>query len=186
MNMKRLSVILIMILAAAGSVQAQKQMTRNGHIWFFSHTPVEDIEAHNYQTTSIINTENGEMAFVVLMRGFQFEKALMQEHFNEKYVESDKFPKATFEGKITNFSDVDLSTDGTYPATVAGTLTIHGVSQEVEAEGEITVAGGKITATSKFPITIADYDIEVPGMARNKIAEVVDANVDITYEPSSN
>lgn len=184
--MKRLSIALALAFISFGSVQAQKQMTRNGHIWFFSSTPVEDIEAHNYQTTSIINTETGEMAFIVLMRGFQFEKALMQEHFNEKYVESDKFPKATFQGTITNPDDVNFGEDGTYEVTVAGSLTIHGVAQEVEATGTLTIADGKITAKSTFPITVAAHEIEIPGMVRNKIAEVIDAHVDITYEPTGN
>lgn len=184
--MKRLSIVLALAFVSFGSVQAQKQMTRNGHTWFFSSTPVEDIEAHNYQTTSIIDTETGDMAFIVLMRGFQFDKALMQEHFNEKYVESDKFPKATFQGKITNLGDVNFSEDGTYNVTVTGSLTIHGVAQDVETNGTLTVADGKITAKSTFPITLAAHEIEVPGMVRDKIAEVVDAHVDITYEPTGN
>lgn len=184
--MKRLSIALVLAFVTFGSVQAQKQMTRNGHAWFFSSTPVEDIEAHNYQTTSIIDTETGDMAFIVLMRGFQFEKALMQEHFNEKYVESDKFPKATFQGKITNLDDVNFDEDGTYEVTVAGSLTIHGVAQDVETTGTITIADGKVTAKSTFPITIAAHEIEIPGMVKDKIATVVDAHVDITYEPSGN
>ncbi len=184
--MKRLSIALVLAFVTFGSVQAQKQMTRNGHVWFFSSTPVEDIEAHNYQTTSIINTETGDMAFIVLMRGFQFEKALMQEHFNEKYVESDKFPKATFQGKITNLADVNFTEDGTYQVTVAGSLTIHGVAQDVETSGTLTIADGKVTAKSTFRVTIAAHEIEIPGMVRDKIAEVVDAHVDISYEPTGN
>ncbi len=184
--MKRLSIFLISILALAGSLHAQKHMTRNGHIWFFSSTPVEDIEAHNYQTTSIINTENGEMAYVVLMRGFQFEKALMQEHFNEKYVESDTYPKSTFQGSITNLDEIDFNTNGTYDATVSGELALHGVTKDITATGQIKVEDGNIKAEAVFPIRLEDYDIEVPGMVRNKIAEVVNAHIDISYEPVNN
>ena len=184
--MKRVSIFVTLAIAILGSVQAQKHMTRNGHIWFFSETPVEDFEAHNYQSTSIIDVETGNLAFVVLMKGFQFEKALMQEHFNEKYVESDTYPKATFKGKINDLSGVNFSEDGSYPVTVSGVLNIHGVDQEIETEGTITITDGIINASSTFPITIADHGIEVPGMVRNKIAEVVDAHVDIDYEPTSN
>lgn len=184
--MKRISIFFTLAIAILGSVQAQKHMTRNGHIWFFSETPVEDFEAHNYQSTSIIDTETGDMAFVVLMKGFQFEKALMQEHFNEKYVESDTYPKATFKGKINNLDAVNFNEDGSYPVTVSGTLNIHGVDQAIETEGLIEVSDGKIKASSTFPITLEAHDIEVPGMVRNKIAEVVDAHVDISYEPTGN
>lgn len=184
--MKHLTLILALALVSIGSLQAQKQMTRNGHTWFFSSTPVEDIEAHNYQTTSIINTETGEMAFIVLMRGFQFDKALMQEHFNEKYVESDKFPKASFQGKIDNLDEVNFSEDGTYEVIVSGSLTIHGEAQDVKAEGTITIEDGKVIAKSTFPITLEAHGIEIPGAVRNKIAEVVEAHVDISYEPITN
>ncbi|MDP5168943.1 MAG: YceI family protein [Bacteroidia bacterium] len=183
--MKRLSIAFLLILFAASGLQAQKQMTRNGHVWFFSHTPIEDIEAHNNQATSILDPATGEMAFMLLMRGFQFDKALMQEHFNEKYVESDKFPKATFEGKITNLSEVKFNTDGTYPVTVKGTLTIHGIAKEIEAKGEVKVVDGKISSSSTFPITLADHEITIPSMAKDKIAPVVDAHVDINYKPSN-
>ena len=86
------SLIIALILASTGL--SQNYITKTGHIWFFSDAPLEDIEAHNYQVTSVLNAERGEMVFKVLMKGFQFEKALMQEHFNEKYVESDKYPES--------------------------------------------------------------------------------------------
>lgn len=181
--MKQFAILLSLLLLAAGSLQAQKQMTRNGHIWFFSSTPVEDIEAHNYQATSIIDPESGEMAFVVLMRGFQFEKALMQEHFNEKYVHSDDYPKATFNGQITNLETVNFTTDGSYEAEVSGELTIHGVTKEITTTGTITIEDGVVKASATFPITLADHNIEIPSMVEDKIAKVVDAHVDMSYEP---
>ena len=164
------------------SAFAQKHMTRTGHLWFYSHTPVEDIEAHNNQAMSVLNADNGEMVFAVLMKGFQFEKALMQEHFNEKYVESDKFPKASFKGKITNVDEVDFAKDGTYAAKAEGELTIHGVTQEVEAEGEVKVENGNIVIASVFQLKPEDYDIKIPGIVRDNIAKIIDIHVDITYE----
>ncbi len=184
--MRQASILFLLAVLTTTGVQAQRLMTRNGHVWFHSHTPVEDIEAHNYQTTSIIDPATGNLAFVLLMAGFQFEKALMQTHFNEKYVESDKFPKATFDGKITNTSDIDFAVNGTYAAKVKGTLTIHGVGKEIETSGKITVLDGQVSATATFPINLADHDIAVPGIARNKVAEVVNAHVDIKYGPQGN
>ena len=148
--MKSFAIICVIMSMMTINTYAQKHLTRTGHLWFYSHTPVEDIEAHNNQAMSVLNQENGELVFAVLMKGFQFEKALMQEHFNEKYVESDKFPKASFKGKITNLAEVDFDTPGTYPAKAAGELTIHGVTQEIEAEGEVKVESGKIAIASLF------------------------------------
>lgn len=181
--MNRIIAFLAAFLLISGSLQAQKFMTRTGHISFFSHTAIEDIEAHNNQVTSIIDTENGDLVFAVLMKGFQFEKALMQEHFNEKYVESTKFPKATFKGKITNLDEVDFSKDGEYSTKVSGSMTIHGVTQEIESTGTLEVKEGKILATAKLPIEVAAYDIKIPGVVKDNIAKVVEATVDITYEP---
>lgn len=183
--MKRVSMFILAFAFAMTAVQAQKLMTRTGHVWFFSHTPVEDIEAHNNQATSIIDPATGEIAFVVLMRGFQFEKALMQEHFNEKYVESDTYPKATFQGKIKNPAGVDFKKNGTYAVTVVGEMTLHGVTKTVEAPGQIKVQDGAVSATSTFPLTLAEYGIEVPNMVRNKIAEVMEIHVDTKYEPAT-
>lgn len=165
------------------SIQAQKHMTRTGHIWFYSHTPVEDIEAHNNQVNSVIDAESGEMVFAVLMKGFQFEKALMQEHFNEKYVESSKFPKASFKGKITNLDEIDFSQDGTYKAKVTGQLTIHGVTNDIETEGEIKVEGGKVSATALFQTAVKDYDIKIPKVVEDNIAKIIDIHVEMAYEP---
>lgn len=181
--MKKLVLIITIFAATSLQVQAQKYMTRTGHIKFFSHTAIEDIEANNHQVTSIIDTESGEFAFAVLMKGFQFEKALMQEHFNEKYVESDKFPKASFKGNITNLEEIDFSKDGSYKALVEGKLTIHGVTKEVKTEGTIDVKDGKIMANAVFPITVADYEIKIPSVVRDNIAKEVETTVEMSYAP---
>lgn len=180
--MRHLTLILIAI-TFTGQLLAQKYLTRNGHISFFSSTPIEDIEAHNYQASSIIDTETGDIAFTLLIKGFQFEKALMQEHFNEKYMESDKFPKATFKGTITNIEEVNLNEPGTYTVTVSGELTIHGVTKEVTSQATITHKEGKLIAKATFPVTVADYNITIPSVVRDNIAKVVEVSVDATYDP---
>ena len=111
---------------------------------------MEDIEANNYQVNAVLDTETGAFVFKVLMKSFEFEKALMQEHFNENYVESERFPKCTVNGSITNNADVDYSTPGTYKVQVVGELTIHGTSQAVSAEGSVEVTGTGIIARTKF------------------------------------
>ena len=175
--------VALMILCASSSVFAQKYMTKTGHISFFSKAPMENIEAHNNQVSSIINTANGELVFSLLMKSFNFQKALMQEHFNEKYVESDKFPKAEFKGKITNLSSIDFKKEGPQAAEVAGTLTIHGVTKDATAKGTVEVKGGKLYVKATFPVTVADYNITIPAAVRENIAKVVDVTVDMVYDP---
>ena len=119
------------------TVDAQKYITRNGYTGFFSSTPLEDIKADNNQVACILDASTGNIVFQVLIRSFRFEKALMEEHFNENYLESEKFPKSTFEGKITNISDVDFSKNGIYNVTVNGDLSMHGVTKPVRADGTI-------------------------------------------------
>jgi polyisoprenoid-binding protein YceI len=184
MNKVFLSVIALVVFAVgsafapAGSVL----MTRTGHISFYSSAKLENIEAHNYQVSSSLNTGTGDMAYSVLIKSFQFKKALMQEHFNENYMESDKYPKSTFKGKITDISKVNFDKDGTYNVKVQGDLMIHNVTKNVTADGTVTVKGGEITAKSKFPVRVKDYNITIPSVVSEKIAEVVDVTVDVTYK----
>ncbi|MEM7370955.1 MAG: YceI family protein [Bacteroidota bacterium] len=180
--MKKILFISFLMLAAL-SVQAQKYLTKAGYISFFSSTPIEDITAENNQVVSILNVENGELVFQALMKSFQFEKALMQEHFNEKYVHSDKFPKAIFKGKIANMEEVNFSESGTYTANIQGELTIHGVTKPMETEGKIEVKDGEILAEAAFPLTIADWEIKIPSVVRENIAEQVETKVKMKYKP---
>ncbi len=166
----------------ANSIFAQKYFTRTGHIVFSSDAPMEKIEASNHKATSVLDVETGKMEFAVLIKAFQFEKALMQEHFNENYMESGKYPKALFKGGITDISKVDFSTDGTYPVKVSGDLTIHGETNKVETEGTIVIEDGKISATSSFDVAVADYKIDIPKVVRENIAKIVTINVSIDYE----
>lgn len=179
--MRKLILLLVLSVIVSSQLFSQKYIARNGHIWFFSHAPMEDIEAHNYQSTSILDKESGDLAFSLMINGFEFEKALMQEHFNEKYLHSDKFPKATFKGKILNMDEVDLKKDGEYKVKVKGDMNLHGVTNEVETDGILEVKEGKILGKAKFPIVVADYNIEIPGLVKDNIAKVVDVNVDIEF-----
>lgn len=158
-------------------------MTRSAKVSFFSTTPVENIDAVNKEATSFINTKSGEIVFAVLVKSFKFEKALMEEHFNENYMESTKYPKSDFKGKITNLSEINFAKDGAYKAKVSGSLTMHGVTKTANADGTITVKGGKIAATSKFMVKLADYKIERPAVVSDKIAETIEITVDAAYEP---
>lgn len=180
--MKLLS-ILILFLVLPLTANAQKYITKDGYIGFFSHAPVEDIKADNNQVASVIDTSTGDMVFQVLIRSFHFVKTLMEEHFNENYLESDKFPKSTFTGKIVNLSDINFSKPGTYNANVEGDITIHGVTKKVTAKGTIEVVDGGINATSKFNIAPEDYNITIPSVVRNNIAKIVEVTVTIRYTP---
>jgi len=182
--MKKLMLSVLVLFAAITVSQAQdKYFTKTGKITFYSSTPMEDIEAQNKTTTSVIDTKTGKMEFAVLMKAFQFEKALMEEHFNENYVESSKFPKANFSGTITNLGDINFKKDGTYKAMVKGNLTIHGVTKPIEVPGTITVKDGAIQAVSTFNIAPEDYNIEIPSLVREKIAKQIKVTVDMAYEP---
>jgi polyisoprenoid-binding protein YceI len=161
-----------------------KYLANNGFISFFSHTAIEDIRADNSLVASVIDSESGELAIIVTMTNFQFEKKLMQEHFNENYVESEKYPKATFNGKIVNNSEVDYSSKGEYSVQVEGEMTIHGVTKEVSIEGKIVVSEtGDVLSRAKFPLNPEDYDIKIPRLVRKNIAERMAITVDILHKP---
>lgn len=179
--MKRLFLLTIM-LASVTMLNAQKHMTRNGYISFFSSTPLEDIEAVNNQVASILNTDTGELVFQVLMRSFRFEKKLMEEHFNENYVESEKYPKSTFSGKILNLNDIDLQKDGEHIVNVEGELTIHGVSRNIKEAGMLKIENGNISASSVFIVKPEDYKIEIPNVVRENIAKEIEVKVDMKYD----
>lgn len=175
-------ICMILLISATLQVSAQKYFTRDGKITFHSDAPMEKIEGVNNKVSSVL-MNTGEMEFAVLIKSFHFEKALMEDHFNENYMESTKYPKATFKGKITNISDVKFSANGTYRVAVQGDLTIHGVTKPIQADGTITVSNGVIEATSKFDIAVADYNIEIPKVVRENIAKVVQIRVEMHYKP---
>ncbi len=180
-------IILFVFAASAISVQAQNiQMTKTGKVSLFSRAKsIEKVEADNNEVSSILNTTTGDFVFAVLMKSFHFQLALMEEHFNENYVESTKYPKSTFKGKITNLSSVNFTKDGAYPVTVEGDMTLHGVTKKMTATGSITVKGGKVSAYSKFAVKLKDFKVTVPALVADKISEDIDITVDCKYEPKS-
>lgn len=174
-----IAIILFGILSSY-AVQAQKYMTKNGNIKFYSETPMETIEATNNQVNAALDTQTGDLVFKILIKSFVFPKALMQEHFNENYLESDKFPNAMLKGRVTNLSVIDFSKEGTYEALIEGDLTIHNVTKKISEKGTFTVkAGDKIHGNSKFNVKPADYEIKIPGAVVNNIAETIEVTVDI-------
>jgi len=181
--MKKLILIISTILITGGINAQDKYFTRDGHIDFFSSTSVEDIKANNNKVTCVLDAETGDMEFAVLMKAFEFKKALMEEHFNENYVESEKFPKSTFKGKILNIGEIDFTKDGSFPAVVNGNLTIHGESHEVDAKGTIDIKGEDVRVLSEFHVSPEDYNIEIPGVVREKIAKELLITVDVVLKP---
>jgi polyisoprenoid-binding protein YceI len=163
------------------SLSAQRYICKTGHVWFYSHTPMEEIEAHNRQVVSILDPSTGDIQFNLLNRSFEFKVALMQEHYNENYMESDTYPKATFKGKITNLDKIDFKKDGTYEATVSGDLTMHGVTKQVTITGSILIKNGLPTAQAKFTVIPQDYNIIIPDLVKEKIAKEMEVTVDIAY-----
>lgn len=180
--MKQLILSATLFLTLAGTAAAQKYYTKNGSISFFSKTSLENIKADNNQVMSVLNAQTGEIQFSVLVKSFRFEKALMEEHFNENYMESEKFPKATFKGNITDMSRVSFSTDGMYTVPVTGDMTMHGVTKKVVTTGTITIKGGKVSAASKFFVKLADYNISIPSLVKDNIAESVEVSVSSNFD----
>jgi len=180
--MKKLLLIAIATATATAPTFAQKYLSKAAEVSFFSKAPLENIEAHNRQGTTVVDFSKNEMVFTVLMKSFEFDKALMQEHFNEKYVESAKYPKATFKGKFTPMGELALVKDGIYPVTVEGTMEIKGKTNPVKAEGRFIVKDGKLRGTSEFFIVLADYDIKIPGAVKDNIAEKVHVTVEADYD----
>lgn len=180
--MKKL-VILMIVTMIAGSAFAQDYLTRNGKISFHSSTPIEDIDAVNNEVLSSLNTATGQFDFRVAILGFKFEAVDMQKHFNgDTYMNSAKYPRASFSGKVTDLSKVDFKKDGTYNVTVQGNLTIKDVTKPVIANGTITVKGGKITAKSEFKIKRAEYNVSGEAIHEKKIGQVITIKVDCTYD----
>lgn len=179
--MKRLIFVFAVLLSATTTL-AQKLYTKNGSISFFSSTKMEDIKADNNQVLCVLNTQTGELQFSLLNKGFHFAKALMEEHFNENYIESNKFPKSTFKGTIADIGKVNFASNGTYPVSVKGDLTMHGVTKTTIASGNIIVKDGKATASAKFTARLADYNISIPGAVKNNISESIEITVNCNLD----
>jgi polyisoprenoid-binding protein YceI len=163
------------------ALSAQIYLAKTCEISFFSASPLENIEAINKAAKPMINTATGDVQIKINISAFVFEKPLMQEHFNENYMESEKFPTAMFYGKINE--PVDWKKDGETKVTVTGKLTIHGVEKERTLDGLVSVKGDQVTISSKFMVHIADHGVKVPSLYVQNIAEDVQVKINATLEP---
>ena len=181
----KLTFFFIFLLWAACAHAQTLYFTNSGTISFFSSAPLEDIEAKNTHVGSVLNLKDGSLIFKVSVIKFKFPNATMEEHFNENYMETEKYPNADFKGRVMDFGNVDLTKDGKINVVITGDLTIHGVTNKVTHKGVLERKGANITANAKFPIRVADYKIDIPRMVIKNVAEVVDVTVDLVYEPKA-
>jgi YceI-like domain len=162
------------------SAKGQKYSTEQTFVSFFSDAAIEDITAENKKTAGAFNSATGDIAFSVPIKDYEFAKSLMKEHFNEKYMESEKYPKATFQGKVSGY---DPNATGPQSVSSKGKLTIHGETKEVEIPGTIEKQGEKLLMKSKFVVKLEDYKITIPQLLWQNIAEQVEVTVDFTFKP---
>lgn len=172
-------VIVFMLIGLSPLCRAQKYSVESSAVSFFSDGAIEDIAAQNSKSVSIFNAATGDVVFAIPIKDFEFEKSLMKEHFNEKYMETEKFPRAMFQGKITGFQS---TVSGEQQARAAGKLTIHGVTKDIDVPGTIEFANGKWVVKSKFIVKLADYKITIPQLLWQNIAEEVEAKMEFTYK----
>ena len=172
-------IIAIICLLGANTIFSQKLMTRAGEIGFEASMPAfEEIAAKNKTVSCILDESNGDVAALALIKAFKFKSPLMEEHFNENYLESSQYPKATFKGKILNFDASKLlAVKKSYD--VEGDLTIHGVTKKIKSKMMFSSAAGKVVVTSSFSVKPQDYNIQIPSLVKNKIAE--DVKIDLNF-----
>jgi len=179
------SLVLLIALTAPVLLPAQRLFTRDAKVYFdaTSKSSPERIEATAKSGTLVIDIASSRAEAAILVKSFLFEKSLMQEHFNENYMESSKFPKATFKGKIDDPSKVNFSEDGTYTPVFSGDLTLHGVTKQVKVPVKIQVKGGKATASAAFSVVLSDYGISIPSVVADKLAKEAKITIDAALEP---
>ncbi|MBK6834524.1 MAG: YceI family protein [Bacteroidetes bacterium] len=180
--MKKIVLLSAAVLFTLAS-KAQIYMAKTSEITFFSEARLENIDAKNTTGKPVMDAKSGRFSVKVSMKGFKFKSGLMEEHFNETYVESDKFPYAVFEGKIKDNDKIDYTKDGVYDVVVEGKMTMHGETKDVTVTGKLTIKGTQILIDSKFKIKLADYKVIVPSGKLANIAETVDVTIKSTLDP---
>ena len=176
-----LPLLSFLLMFQAASSQSTLYSIKNSEFSFFSKAPLEDIEAKNTKSSSIINTTNRELVVRIPIAQFQFNNRLMQQHFNENYLESEKYPYATFKGKINEM--IDLSKAGVYTVSASGILNIHGINQERNLSGRLTVGNNTLSLETHFEVMLADHKIDIPKLVFSKIAERIEVSARINYAP---
>ena len=179
--MKKLMLLLVFGLILLNTMAQSRFFTKDAKINFNSSTPLEDIVAESNQATTLLDTDKNEVVFSVLTTSFKFRRALMEEHFNENYMESSKFPKAKFSGKIV--SVIDWKSEKPVIADIKGELTLHGISKEILLKAQITPGKSKIIASAEFKVTPEDFKIAIPSAVRDKIAKEVTIRINAVYAP---
>jgi polyisoprenoid-binding protein YceI len=179
--MRKFILMLLAVICNAYISEAQIFITQNAKVSFFSSTPMENIDAVNTKVSSLINTSTDSILVKIKNSQFVFKNALMQDHFNENYMETTKYPLANFRGKINE--PIDYKKDGTYRVTATGKMNIHGVEKPVTLTGTIVVKGADILLDSETMIKLVDYKIEIPKLVFQKIAESVKVNITANYKP---
>ena len=174
--------ILVLIVSSIGTFGQGKFISKNAFISFYSRTPMEDILGESNEAVSILNAETGEIGFQAIMTTFHFKRALMEEHFNENYMESNKFPKSKFNGKIEGFNK-DMLKGPVTNIKITGQLNVHGVEKTITVPGTLGLEDGKLVGTSKFKVTPEDYGIAIPSLVRDKIGKEMDVTVKANYIP---
>lgn len=182
--MKKVMLSICFLAFVITGLRAQSRyFTKTARIVFLSTAPLETIEAVNKTAGAVLDTKSGTVQAVALMRGFDFKKALMQEHFNENYVESDKYPKAEFRGTLVNNDAVNYGKDGTYTTTAKGQLTIHGIAKALEAPVTLSVQNGKVNVATTFTVSLTDYQISIPSIVKDKVSKTVKVTMDALLDP---
>ncbi|MHA4845688.1 YceI family protein [Flavitalea antarctica] len=180
----KVAIVLAGFILAGSLAHAQdRYFTKTGTISFFASTDLENVEATNKIVTAVLDIKSGAIQFSAPMKAFEFRKGLMQEHFNENYVESDKYPNSTFKGKITNNADINYTKPGSYDANVEGDLTIHGVTKPISTKAKMKISEKNIEAQTTFNLLVADYKISIPSLVADKISKTVRTDVMIRLEP---
>ncbi|MEY3194199.1 MAG: hypothetical protein RIQ78_296, partial [Bacteroidota bacterium] len=185
LNMKKQILVILVFVAIVATGSAQNYFTRDGKVKFdaTAASSPEKIEGLSKTGSCVVDVATGKMQWAVLVKGIQFEKALMEEHFNENYMESSKYPKATFSGQITNLNEVNFGKDGTYNAVVTGKMTVHGVTKDMTANGALTVVGGTLKLNAGFSLLLSDYAVDIPSLVSDKIAKEAKILIDATLAP---
>jgi len=181
-SVTKLYSLLFIFFVFSITAAAQKVFTKSANISFFSKTPIENIDAVNKSATCVMDLATGKMEFAVLIKGFQFDRSLMQEHFNENYMESSKFPKAVFKGQIDNYKTLDLTKTAKIPVIVSGQMTMHGVTNNIKTTGTVSTGGGKVTLDSSFDILLADYKIDIPALVKDQISKSIKITINAPLE----
>lgn len=176
--MKRFLFFLLSFFFVLGLFSQTKKITKTGEIHFEASVPsFEEVAATNKTTTVVLNTETGEIAALALIKGFRFKIALMEEHFNENYMESNRYPKATFKGKIYGL-DISSLSENTKDYSIKGILDIHGKSKEITIPAKIKKNGEGIIIASNFTVNSDDFNIQIPKVVNKKVSKKVNINLD--------